>query len=112
LSNVDEFQIENDLIVNIYEKYFNKTEMQEIIINSNNFLPFAVLNAKNMIDLLKYIFKGNEKELKTYFEKIIDGTNLDIFEYIIDTGLAEEADIEILKKILNILELVNIQKSP
>jgi len=100
LGYVDEFQSEHDLIVKIYEEYFSKTEMQKIISNSNNFLPFIVFNDESMISLLKYIFKGNEKALKIYLEKKIEGTNLNIFEYMVDVGLNKYANMKMLKELI------------
>jgi len=72
----------------IYQNHFNKSEIQDIILNSNDFF-YAVERAyeddfKDFIPFLKDLFEGNEKLLRKFLEKKIESTNLSVFEIIED----------------------------
>lgn len=76
-----------DWIIETYKEYFNKTEMQDIILSSNDFFIYVIGTVKEekcmkFIDYLENLFKGNEKKLKEFFDQEIYPTTLNIFNYV------------------------------
>jgi len=70
----------------IYEEYFNRTEIQKIILNSNEFMIRVIRYAdkdtcEQFFYFLKRIFVGNENALKEFLARKIDNTDYDIFDY-------------------------------
>jgi len=96
-----------------YSKYFNKTEMQNIILKSN-FLPYLIdwnseETCKDFVNYLKELFVGNEKMLKNYVLQKIKPSNLNLIEFIESTGNEETDKYEIISDLLESLStrLVN-----
>jgi len=76
-----------DLVKEIYSKHFTNIEIQQIILESNDFLYCAVAIASqasmlNFVLYLEDLFLGSEKLLKEFLERKINPTNLTIIELI------------------------------
>ncbi|XP_070501248.1 uncharacterized protein [Chironomus tepperi] len=83
-----------DFIQSIYQIHFNRKELQDIILSSNDFIYYAIGKAKEepcrkFVDFLEGLFKGNEDLLKELLERKVKRTNLSVLEYVEDVrGLA------------------------
>jgi len=78
-----------DFTKEIYQEYLNKSEIQEIILNSFDFLYYVIGNEdeeyfKEFASILKKFFEGNEKKLKRFLESKNELINLSVFELIED----------------------------
>ncbi|XP_070497766.1 uncharacterized protein [Chironomus tepperi] len=77
-------------ISKIYETYFNRTEMQEIILSSaSDFLPILIVQGSQdlcdeTIGYLKELFIGDEEVLKNFLLQTVEPTKLNVFELLID----------------------------
>jgi hypothetical protein len=76
-----------EFVTAIYENYLTKSEIQEIILSSNDFLLYLIgksneNSCKEFLGYLEKLFKGNEKMLVEFLEKNIQQTNLTIFDFI------------------------------
>ncbi|KAL7011727.1 hypothetical protein ACKWTF_014410 [Chironomus riparius] len=74
------------LVGQIYEKYFNRTEIQDIILKSNEFMIRVIRYAdkdtcKQLAEYLKKVFTGNEEALMEFLMRKIEFTDLNIFDY-------------------------------
>ena len=74
--------------IDLYENYFNKTELREIISKSNEFLPYFFQwmvrydESDYFVQFLKKIFDGEKKMLKEFILRKIMPANLSIFKLI------------------------------
>ena len=73
----------------IYHKHFNKTEMQEIILSSNEFIYYVIGRAteepcKDFVSYLEKLFEGSEKDLKKFLERKIKPTYFSALAYVED----------------------------
>jgi len=78
-----------DIIKDIYQQHFRKTEIQKIILSSNDFLYYLIGRVlagpcTKFVTFLEEIFDGNKKLLKEYLDRQIKPTNLNIFQYFND----------------------------
>jgi len=94
----------------IYQKHFNKSEIQEIILNSNDFLHYVIGVAdeepfKEFVLFLKELFKGNEKLLIEYLERKIEPINLSIFEHVEDFRGLPYSEPNLFNNLETILDL-------
>ncbi|XP_070503068.1 uncharacterized protein [Chironomus tepperi] len=92
-------------ISKIYETYFNRTEMQEIIFSGTDFLPVLMVQGNHDLcvetaEYLKRIFSGNEDLLKSFLLHEIEPTNLNVFELFRDFNDPNNC-IESFSKLLN-----------
>jgi len=76
-----------DIVTKIYNSHFNKTEIQDIIMNSNDLMYYVIEESleescKKFASYLKDLFNENPKALKTFFKRKIKPTNLTIFTLI------------------------------
>ncbi|XP_070497764.1 uncharacterized protein [Chironomus tepperi] len=82
--NLDSF----NRISNIYDTYFNKTEMQQIIASSSTeFLPIFIVEGyqllcERFVDYLKELFSGNEDDLQKFLLREIEPTNMNVFDLL------------------------------
>jgi len=79
------------LIVEIYENYFNNSEIQEMILGSSLHMPYIVYycnveSCQNIAQYFKKIFSGNEELLNDFLLQSIEQTNKNIFQYFEDFG--------------------------
>lgn len=85
-----------DIIKDIYQQHFRQTEIQKIILSSNDFLYYLIGRVlvgpcTKFVTFLEETFEGNKKLLKEYLERKIKPTNLNIFQYFTDfRGTNEE----------------------
>ncbi|KAL7048603.1 hypothetical protein ACKWTF_003418 [Chironomus riparius] len=97
-------------VLNIYNKYFNTTELQEIITSgSKDFIPYLILLRPLEIctayaQLLKETFKSKMTRLRDFFEEQVEPTTKNIFELL--NGYDDPNNCTILFK-----NLVNITDS-
>lgn len=73
-------------IHNIYYEYFNQTEFQNIILNSNEFLIYFISSANHQICqdyalLLSQLFTNKAQELKEFLNRKVRPVNLSIFDF-------------------------------
>ncbi|XP_070497777.1 uncharacterized protein [Chironomus tepperi] len=77
-------------ISKIYETYFNRTEIQEIILSSaSDFLPILIVQGSQdlcieTIGYLKELFIGAEEVLKNFLLQTVEPTKLNVFELLSD----------------------------
>ncbi|KAL7016014.1 hypothetical protein ACKWTF_016776 [Chironomus riparius] len=102
-----------DFIKNIYLEHFRKTEIQKIILSSNDFLYYLIGRVlegpcRKFVALLEEIFDGNKKLLKEYLDRKIKPTNLTIFQYFNDfKGTNETLYFENLKIFIDLYEKIS-----
>ncbi|KAL7012258.1 hypothetical protein ACKWTF_014721 [Chironomus riparius] len=92
-----------------YEKYFSKSEMQNMILESNDFMIYTRLGsydvAKAFVEYLKELFKGHEEMLKEFLLKKIIPTNFNIFEYFDNIGVDESSlNVQLFVDLLDYVE--------
>ncbi|KAL7024421.1 hypothetical protein ACKWTF_013033 [Chironomus riparius] len=74
----------------IYETYFNRTEIQEIILRStSDFLPILIVQGdydlcEEATGNLRKLFIGNEETLKKFLLQEVEPTNLNVFDLLRD----------------------------
>jgi len=76
-----------DYITEIYQKHFSKSEIQEIVLSSNDFLYYVIGTAnedsfEEFASFLEDIFDGNEKKFKEFLERKIVPANMSVFEFV------------------------------
>jgi len=99
-----------DFIKQIYENYFDKSEMQEMILDSNDFMPYLIRltpfeSCERFAEFLKELFKGSEEKLKEFLLRKIHPTNFNIFEYLNNIGV--ENISKNVKLLLDILDYIS-----
>lgn len=102
---LDNFDFENDYVFQIYENLFNNSEIQQIFLSSNyilTFLLFRKSDINDIVNFLKYLFKGNEILLKDYLESKIDPTNLNIYEYMLEIGIEDDILSPLMKLLIDL----------
>lgn len=68
-------------IFKLYETYFEKFEIQQIITNSKTCFPIMIEeDLEDILALFKYIFEGNDKKLKKYIEDRIKCTEFNLYK--------------------------------
>ncbi|XP_070495393.1 uncharacterized protein [Chironomus tepperi] len=73
--------------IQIYAEHFNKYEIQDMIVGSNDFLYYFVDTAdtsdfQDVVDYFLELFKGNETKLMNYLDRKIKPTKFNIFGFI------------------------------
>ncbi|XP_070494580.1 uncharacterized protein [Chironomus tepperi] len=81
------FITNSEFVQAIYESHFSKTEIQNMILESNEFLYYTIRTADenrcNQLALyLQNMFLGSESSLREFLKKEIENTDLTIFEFI------------------------------
>ncbi|XP_070504766.1 uncharacterized protein [Chironomus tepperi] len=87
-------------VLDIYKTTLNVTEMQNIILNSNDFVLYALqycdkFTLRDYTQYLETLFDGKEKLLKDLMDKKIERTDVNPLEYMrsIKAGIPENFDI-------------------
>lgn len=108
--NLNEFQH----IAGIYETYFSTTEIQQLILKSNQFLPFLIMSyneisCESFTNFLRKLFINNETLLHNYLKQRVEPFNLTIFDVMNDIG---HNRIEIVAKMIKMFsKLLSFQTS-
>jgi len=80
-----------DFTKQIYQKHFSKSEIEEIILSSNDFLYYAIVRAdeesfKKFVSFLEELFEGNEKLLKEFLEPNLTAYRFQFFGGLLCPG--------------------------
>lgn len=78
-----------NFVSNIYHEYFTKTEIQEIVLKSNEFICNLIAYAsekkcQHVCFFLQNLFKENKLQLKEFLNRKIEPTDLSLFEFVED----------------------------
>ncbi|KAL7029674.1 hypothetical protein ACKWTF_006315 [Chironomus riparius] len=96
-------------VVEIYETYFNKSELQDLIITGpKDFIPFLIIvrsskDCEAYADFLKMLFKGNEASLRKFLSDPVEPTMLNVFELFSNLYYSQE-NFEIFKRLIKGLQ--------
>jgi hypothetical protein len=87
-------------VLEMYTTRLNDTEMQDMILNSNDFLLYAIkycdkFTSKDYTEYLEKLFDGKERLLKELMDRKIERTDLNAVDYMksIKAGIPEVFDI-------------------
>ncbi|KAL7011650.1 hypothetical protein ACKWTF_014370 [Chironomus riparius] len=75
--------------IEIYEKYFEKSKLREILLKSNKFLPYFIdqnedRNHEKFTNWIKNLFDDEKEKLKEFILRKIEPTGMNIFEVMSD----------------------------
>ncbi|CAH1734728.1 unnamed protein product [Chironomus riparius] len=99
-----------EFIRQIYEKYFDKSEMQDMILDSNDFMPYMIRltpfeSCERFVEFLRDLFKGSEGKLKEFLLRRINPTSFNIFEYLDNIGVENiSKNVKLLSDMLDYID--------
>lgn len=90
----------------LYKDYFNNTEIQRLISESNTFMVYMIAYTNNdtwqlIVEFIKKIFEGNEEKLHDLLTRKINGTDYSVFDYFGGLRLSVKNATDLFRKLIN-----------